>query len=438
MRALATLGLIPRKYRHLDSPVCKSCQYGKQHRKPWRTKGQKSKIKPVTTPGQCISVDQMESSLPGFVAQLKGSLTTRRYKGATIFKDHATGFIHVSLMTDFTGEATVTACREFEAHSREMGVEIRHYHCDNGRFADNKFLSHCKLNHISVSFCGVNAHHQNGLAERTIGLLRDEARVALWHAIFRWPSMLLLNLWPYAVRHAAEVRNTIPSTPSGASPIELYSQSEVGAQLKNFYTIFCPVYQLDSSLASGKKIRHWDSRSRLGINLGRSPRHARNVNLILNPATGLVSPQFHVCYDDFFESVRINKDNEPQLPLWHTLSGLRQVDRNSRSVDIALTRRRIPFQPTRIDPNLQSQPPHTDNEVASTLGDNIENAPLPPDNFESVEEQDDSGLIQASQSENESPVVSEPMSFARSTLRSSSQTYSEIKRNNGTRGLQSF
>ena len=166
----------------------------------------------------------MESSLDGFVAQLKGSLTKRKYKEATVFRDHATGVIHVALMADFTGEATVRACSE--VLSREMGVTVKHYHCDNGRFADNHFLQHCQTHHISVSFCGVNAHHQNGLADRTIGLLRDEAHVALWHAIYRWPSMLLLNLWPYAVRHAAEVRNSLP-VGSGHSSIELYSGSSV-------------------------------------------------------------------------------------------------------------------------------------------------------------------------------------------------------------------
>ena len=155
-------------------------------------------------------------------------------------------------------------------------------------------MAHCKERQVTVSYCGVNAHHQNGLAERTIGILRDEARVALWHAVFRWPSMLLLNLWPYAVRNAADIRNSLPTDSSGLSPLERYSTSSVGANFNNFHPLFCPVYQLNSTLASGKKIRHWEPRSQLGINLGRSPRHARNVNLILNPSTGLVSPQFHV------------------------------------------------------------------------------------------------------------------------------------------------
>ncbi len=36
----------------------------------------------------------------------------------------------------------------------------------------------------------------------------------------------------------------------------------------------------------------------MGIYIGRSPSHASNVGLILNPTTGHVSPQFHAVYDD--------------------------------------------------------------------------------------------------------------------------------------------
>ncbi len=41
----------------------------------------------------------------------------------------------------------------------------------------------------------------------------------------------------------------------------------------------------------------------MGIYVGRSPSHASNVGLILNPRTGHVSPQFHVVNDDDFTTV---------------------------------------------------------------------------------------------------------------------------------------
>ena len=38
------------------------------------------------------------------------------------------------------------------------------------------------------------------------------------------------------------------------------------------------------------------------LNLDLSPRHDRNVNLTLNLQTLTVCPQFHVQYDDFYET----------------------------------------------------------------------------------------------------------------------------------------
>ena len=65
-------------------PFCPACQYRKMHGKPLRTKENHSKPSRVATePGQIVSVDQLESPTPGFIAQLKGTLTKQRYKYAT-------------------------------------------------------------------------------------------------------------------------------------------------------------------------------------------------------------------------------------------------------------------------------------------------------------------------------------------------------------------
>jgi hypothetical protein len=40
-------------------------------------------------PGQCVSVEQVELSTAGFIAQLKGRPTTKQYHAATIVVDHA-------------------------------------------------------------------------------------------------------------------------------------------------------------------------------------------------------------------------------------------------------------------------------------------------------------------------------------------------------------
>ena len=49
------------------------------------------------------------------------------------------------------------------------------------------------------------------------------------------------------------------------------------------------------------------------------------MSLILNLTTGLVSPQFHINHDEFFETVRPAATNETTSSLWKRLSGFTRV-----------------------------------------------------------------------------------------------------------------
>ena len=71
------------------------------------------------------------------------------------------------------------------------------------------------------------------------------------------------------------------------------------------------MYILDNNLQAGMKISKWQTRARVGLYLGHSPMHAKTVALVLNLTTGLVSPQFHIKYDDFFETVNKSEFNLP-------------------------------------------------------------------------------------------------------------------------------
>ena len=57
--------------------------------------------------------------------------------------------------------------------------------------------------------------------------------------------------------------------------------------------------------------------------MGHSPAHAGSVALIFNPKTGLVSPQFHVVFDDDFSTV-------PSLRNWSMPNNWHQLVCNSR------------------------------------------------------------------------------------------------------------
>ena len=162
-------------------------------------------------------------------------------------------------------------------------------------------------------FCGVNAHFQNGIAEKRIRDLQEAARSQLLHAKHRWPSAVDTCLWPYAIRYANDVHN---STRVGRSmtPIELFSSTTIRPKLKHFHSFASPVYVLKNKLQAGQSIPKWESRSRIGLYLGPSPRHSRSVALVLNLATRLVSPQYHLRFDNYFETMQ-DKANRPDI-LW--------------------------------------------------------------------------------------------------------------------------
>jgi hypothetical protein len=163
-------------------------------RRPWRTKSAQNKgnLRIVQAPGECVSVDQLESQLPGFVAQLKGKLTRKRYKAATaVFVDHKSRLSYVHLQESLTSKETVEAKHAFKALARSFGIRILHYHgADNGHFADNLFLKDVATSGQTISFCGVSAHFQNGIAEKMIRDLQELTRKQLTR-IIKKPERLI-------------------------------------------------------------------------------------------------------------------------------------------------------------------------------------------------------------------------------------------------------
>ena len=277
LQLLAQLGEIPKRLAKVVAPKCAGCIFAAMTKVPWKGKEDQCHIFTATKPGECVSIDQMISTQVGFIAQLKGKLTRDRYKAATIFVDHFSRLRFVHLMRDLSSEETINAKLAFEQYARDHGVTILHYHADNGRFADNAFKLSCESSRQQLTFCGVNAHFQNGIAERAIRDLQESARKQLLHANSRWPSAMHLSLWPYALRNAMAMHNSLPVLEDGTSRLELFSGIRVGTRMRTLHTFGCPVFALRNELASGNSLPKWVPRARLGLNLGPSMSHARNV-----------------------------------------------------------------------------------------------------------------------------------------------------------------
>ncbi len=225
-------------------------------------------------------------------------------------------------MTRLTSEETMEAKQAFEHFAKQHGVHILHYHCNSGQFSDNAFKNSCSAKEQCLTFCGVNAHFQNGITEKAIRDLQESAWKQLLHARQRWPAAIHLTLWPYALRSAVNLHNTLPVLEDGTSRLERFSSIRIGSKMKHHYAFGCPVFALENDLAAGSPIPHWSPCAHLGVNLGSSPSHARNVYLVLNLHTGCVSPQYHCQFDNFFETVRHGGPDVSVPSAWQQLSGL--------------------------------------------------------------------------------------------------------------------
>jgi len=325
LQEMAKQGIIPKRLAKCPIPACSACMFAKATKKKWRDKSSNNKdeaTKPQR-PGEVVSVDQMVSPTPGLVAQLTGILTTKRYRYATVFVDQASRLSYVYLQKTATAEETIEAKKAFERYAAERNVKIHAYHADNGIFKANKWVDECKNSGQQLTFAGVNAHHQNGIAERRIRELQGTARTMLIHARRRWPNSVTMNLWPYAVRMANDAFNESPNMkhPTRKNPHEVFSNTNVSHNPKHWKHFGCPVYVLERELQQTLPFHKWKERSKIGIYLGRSPQHARNVALVLDRTTGLVSPQFHVAFDSSFHTTK----DDNQTSEWQKRAGFVQA-----------------------------------------------------------------------------------------------------------------
>ncbi len=309
LQEMAKLGIIPKRLAKCPVPTCSACLYAKAIRRKWRgkTANNSDEATKPSKPGECVSVDQLKSPTPGLIAQLSGFLTTKRYGYATVYIDHASRVSFVYLQKSTTAEETLEGKRAFEQYAKDRGVTIHAYHADNGIFRAHKWVEACRMKGQSLTFAGVNAHHQNGMAERRIRTLQEHARTMLIHANRRWPKCITANLWPYAMRMANDVLNETPNMldKQRRTSQQIFANTKAMPNPKHWKPFGCPVYVLDSRLQGSGGIFHkWKERSKVGIYLGRSPQHARSVALVLSRETALVSPQFHVGFDPSFHTVK--------------------------------------------------------------------------------------------------------------------------------------
>jgi hypothetical protein len=309
----------------LPLPRCAVCEYAKAHRKP--TKGKTAIPTPEREgalkindlrPGSSVSVDHFESRQEGRTYTSYGK-SKSQFQGGCIFVDHASGFLHVEHQLGFSATETLRAKHNFEQLALEHGVIVVNYLADNGTFKARKFVEEIRNRSQLIRYCGVNAHHKNGCAERAIRTVTEMARAMLLHATVRWKDQVSPTLWPMAVDYAVYLYNHLPND-KGIAPADVFTGSQSPRhKIRDLHVWGCPTYVLDPTLQQGQKLPRWQPRSRQGMFLGLSPKHSSDVPLILNLQTGSISPQFHVVFDDHFSSVPSIGIEEDAPDFWKEL-----------------------------------------------------------------------------------------------------------------------
>jgi hypothetical protein len=229
--------------------------------------------------------------------------------------DHASNFVHVEHQTSLSSHDTLRAKDLFELFCRDHGVLPQKYMSDNATaFTSKGFTENLKEHRQIISFAGAGAHHHNGHAERSIRTIMSIARTMMLHSAIHWPDQADATLWPMAVTHAVFLWNHIPDLKTGLSPSDLFTKSRWPQQrFHDLHVWGCPVYVLNKTISDGKKIPKWEPRSTRMKYMGLSPKHASSVPLVLNPATGSLSAQFHAVFDDWFATISATVDQLPDL-----------------------------------------------------------------------------------------------------------------------------
>lgn len=321
---------IVRKSKAMSSctpPKCLACALAKAKRRPTGASHKKDDAEKGgilrdsdLLPADKVSMDHYESSVRGRLPDKRGrERDHQRYCGGTIFVDHASSAVYVYHQVSLGAAETLKSKRAFEQELLRCGVTVKEYHTDNGHFTAKSFAEHIEAEDQRIEFSGVGAQHQNAQAERRIQTTSWMARTMMIHCSIMWPDEFSGNLWPFALSYAAWMYNHPPRRDLPYSPQELLCGVKTGCrQLRRARVWGGPAYVLDPKLQDGKKLPKWKPRARRGQFLGFSAQHSTTVGVIRNLITDYCSPQFHVVFDESFNTIASTQDTA-DVSTWENL-----------------------------------------------------------------------------------------------------------------------
>ena len=208
MQELCKQGLLPPLIKTLTKePVCLGCKLGKAR----LIRSRKGSVSTnVTKPGDLIHADQCESSQDGRPFTYSGQNNQQKVNFFTIFVDSKSKKVWVEFQSSTEAEQTLKGKAKVEKEAAKYNVTIKAYRTDNGTFRSKEFITDIEKCDQDITFCGVGAHGQNGMAERHIGIIVANARSMLLNASTHWDGEIDTELWTFAVNYAVHCWNHTP------------------------------------------------------------------------------------------------------------------------------------------------------------------------------------------------------------------------------------
>ena len=247
-----------------DPPRCPACQLSKAHRCNPGTQImhkvpelEMAMRRENLNPGDCILMDQYQGLTPGRLPHTYGKEpSSSKYIGGTVFVDHSSGYIYLHHQVSLQAGDTLQGKHAFEQFADQYVIKLKAFHADSHPFGKTEIMDDIKLQDQTISFSGVGAHFQNGVAERAIQTIISWSMCYMMHQLLHWPSCFQDDLWPFALNHAVNVWNHLPQLRSGLSPIELFTRTKWPHHdlIGNAKVWGCPVYVLDPTLQDGKRL----------------------------------------------------------------------------------------------------------------------------------------------------------------------------------------
>ena len=222
--------------------------------------------------------------------------------------DHYSQFLHAHCQENATIKSALESKEDFVMFAKRFNVRVKHIHSDNGDFATKTFHDHLDACNQQQSLCGVSTHWQDGVIKRYISVITTRAHTMLLHAMQMWPNIITSEFWSFAFQHVVNICNSSPHLKEQCALYTMFTdKDDPPLSADDFWVFGSLVYVLDSSLQTGPLgPGKWKERAFQGVYIGHSEPPTSNVIMVYNPATRLVSPQYHVVHDKSFDTVQLN------------------------------------------------------------------------------------------------------------------------------------